>query len=183
MLNKQLRKLSNRVDHDHMQGVQYCNEPDREHEVSDVTEFIGRGKIGHRRAKEQRKDKLAEARYLLYEGGLPMVQVAKRLHLSYGCVRRIKLNNLADPETAFKRRVTKPKFHKLHQRGRDCLQRLLETSEHPMSLRAFQEGLREQCQLRVSKPFIGNYLRSKLNATYRRIKPIGRLENGLAAKF
>ena len=50
-----------------------------------------------------RKDKLAEVRYLLDECKMPMKHVAKRLHLKYSCVRRIKHNNLTDPETTFKR--------------------------------------------------------------------------------
>lgn len=64
---------------------------------------------------------MEEARYLMKECSVPLVRVAKKLHLSYGCVRRIKNEDLTDPETAFKRRVTRPRFHKLHQRARDCL--------------------------------------------------------------
>lgn len=41
MLNNQLRKLSNRVDHDHMQGVVYCNVPDGEPEAADDIVYTG----------------------------------------------------------------------------------------------------------------------------------------------
>ena len=42
----------------------------------------------------------------------------------------------------------------------------------PLYLREIQAEVRSACSLRVSRPWLGKYLRQKLGVTYRRIKPI-----------
>jgi hypothetical protein len=40
-----------------------------------------------------------------------------------------------------------------------------------------------RCSLKVSRPWLGRFLRSELNATYRKVKPIGMINNNPTAKL
>ena len=58
----------------------------------------------------------------------PIGQVAKRLHLSYGFLRRVRKEGLYDADTAFKKRGQRGRFQKIHARAREHIQNLLETA-------------------------------------------------------
>ena len=69
----------------------------------DDDEFSGRGGVKRRAIKEEHKQKLIEAKYLLTHGNVPLKNVAKRLSMTLYQVRRIKSDDINDPEEAFKR--------------------------------------------------------------------------------
>lgn len=56
-------------------------------------------------------------------------------------------------------------------------------AETPLTLRDIQKALYNKCRLSVSRPFLGKYLRERMNATYRLLKPIKVYQNSLAAKL
>ena len=60
------------------------------------------------------------------EGQVPIRKIAKRLKVSYGFLKRIKDNDLSNPETAFKRKSKHPRFHKIHGRARDQIRQMLD---------------------------------------------------------
>jgi hypothetical protein len=60
---------------------------------------------------------------------------------------------------------------------------MLEQERRPLRLRDFQDELMHRCSLRVSRPWLGRYLREVLNATYRQVKPISAIHNSLPAKL
>ena len=52
------------------------------------------------------------------------------------------------------------------------IQEALDTAMTPLQLRDIQKLLQQRCRLRVSRSTLGLYLRTKLNASYRKVKPI-----------
>ena len=88
-------------------------------------------------AKEQEKVKLAELHYLVGECRVSATQVARRLNLKLGFVRRVRIQSMTDPETAFKRKSHRPRFHMFHERARDVIRKLLDSADHPLRLRDF----------------------------------------------
>lgn len=54
---------------------------------------------------------------------------------------------------------------------------MLATTDHPLSLREMQAELRLRVGLRVSRPWLGRFLRERLDSTYRIVKPITKLHN------
>ena len=51
---------------------------------------------------------------------------------------------------------------------------MFENADRPLQLRDFQTALLASCKLRVSRPYLGYNLMTRLNARYRLIKPIDR---------
>lgn len=136
-----------------------------------------------RKLKELEKAKLAEAHYLMKHCGVPTQAVAKRLRLKRSFVLRVRRHGITDPEVAFTRRRLRERFHKIHEGARAVIKELLDTSDHPLRLRDFQSVLASKLGLKVSRPWLGRYLRSELNATYRKVKPIQVIQNALASKL
>ena len=71
--------------------------------------------------------------------------VAKRLSMTLYQVRRIKSDDINDPEEPFKRRTTKSRFDKLHERARGIIKECLEQAERPVHLRDIQTVLLKKC--------------------------------------
>ena len=105
-----LSMLASRVSHDHLRRAPTSSVGGAAENQGDVADMTGRGKVRRREEKEIRKVKLAQAHYLMSECQDPIAKVAKRLRLSYCFLRRVKKLRMLDPETAFTRRVHRPRF-------------------------------------------------------------------------
>ncbi len=136
-----------------------------------------------RKIKEKRKETLNEIRHLVKECGVPIKSVAKRVRLSYSKVRRIIKKGTDDPEVAFTRMSAVKKFDKIHERARLHIKSLFENTDHPLTLREVQTMLLRKCQLRVSRPTLGKYMREELNATYKNVRAIKSAHNHPSAKL
>lgn len=136
-----------------------------------------------REIKEDLKMTLKEIHYLVKECKVPLAKVSKRVKLSKGKIKRIIENDIEEPEIAFTRSVTRPRFHKIHERAQEVIKALFENTDHPLCLREVQSVVLSKCHLRVSRPTLGRFLREKLNATYRILRPIKPIHNHPAAKL
>ena len=85
-----------------------------------------------RRSKENQKFLLREAKYLMNECKVPLKLICNRLKLKYWRLSRIKRLNIVDPEEAFERKNTRPKYKKFHVRIRDRINEMLLTTKHPL---------------------------------------------------
>ena len=81
------------------------------------------------------------------------------------------------------RKVHRVQFDKLHERARECINTVIAKARGPLYLRDIQAEVMSACHLRVSRPWLGKYLRKKLGVTYRRIKPIKPIQNAPSAKL
>ena len=167
-----LGSLSNRVHHDHMRAVSVAGPREEVKEGEALAATNKWGTLSKWRLKEKQKALLSEARFLMNESQVPLTTVAKRLRMSYSLLRRIKRGQLDTHEAVFRRKVTRPRFLKLHERSRVIIQEALDTAMTPLQLRDLQKLLQQRCRLRVSRSTLGLYLRTKLNASYRKVKPI-----------
>ena len=70
-----------------------------------------------------------------------------------------------------------PRFQKFHERAESLLKDLLVTADHPLTLREMQTELHIRCGLKVSRSSLARYLRERLGATFRLIKPITKIQN------
>ena len=115
--------------------------------------------------------------------GVPLTKVSKRVGLSYGKLRDIIKRNIDDPDIAFSRSGSHQRFDKIHQRAQVVIKSLFENIDHPLCLREVQSVVQSKCHLRVSRPTLGRFMREKLNATYRIVRPIKSAHNHPAAKL
>ncbi len=129
------------------------------------------------------KATVSEARYLLTQAKLSMVKVSKRLGMGLQLVKRIR--NTADPNSnpLVDGRAKVPRFHKIHQRARELIDMLIDQAKTPLTLRSIQEQLVSLCHLRVSRPYLGQYMRVVANSSYRKIKPIMQIHNEMRCKL
>ena len=117
--------------------------------------------------------RLNEALYLLTEEKVPIATVSRRLRLRRGVQVDVSL---------LKRKPSRgPLFQKFHQRAAETLEHLLTTADHPLLLREIQAELVRKTGLRVSRSHLGRYLRERLGATFRLLKPITVIQNKPAA--
>jgi hypothetical protein len=54
---------------------------------------------------------------------------------------------------------------------------MLDEAKHPLTLREMQAELVRQCGFRVSRTWLSCFLRERLDATFRLVKPISQLQN------
>ena len=105
------------------------------------------------------------------------------MNLSYWKLRGIIVRGIDDPNKPFMRGGSHHKFDKIHERAQDVIKALLENTDHPLCLREVQQVVQSKCRLRVSRPTLGRFMREKLNATYKIVRPIKSAHNHPAAKL
>ena len=145
--------------------------------------FVHDMSMRKRGVKKLRKRLVEEARHLLVQAEVPLVKVSRRLKLPVPLLKRIMNNDHVDVDPQRDRRARVPRFHKIHDRARDLLNMTLTHTKTPMTLRNLQALLAKDCQLRVSRVYLGQYLRVVTKASYRMIKPIMPIHNELRCKL
>lgn len=172
-----IRRLRERVRHDHMRHAEAAPE----HEEAKVDPSLYAGKPRRRDLKARRKveqqAKLDEARRLLLDEKVPLCAVKRRLKLSHRVLTRVRDKGLRSAELLTRRSARSPRFGKFHLRAVELLQEMLAVTDHPLSLREMQAELSQRVGLRVSRPWLGRFLRERLGSTYRQVKAISKLHN------
>lgn len=82
---------------------------------------------------EQRKTVEKEIKYLYENQKLPIKRICKRLKLNYSKVRKALNDPHGNRESIFDRKQKSLAFKKLHQRARTHINKLLLSSDHPLS--------------------------------------------------
>jgi hypothetical protein len=113
----------------------------------------------------------------LLDEQVPLSTVKKRLKLSRGVLMRVRDKGLRRVELISRRSARRPRFGKFHLRAVELLQEMLVVTDHPLSLRELQTELSSRLGLRVSRPWLGRFLRERLGSTYRLVKTISKLHN------
>jgi hypothetical protein len=144
---------------------------------------LNRGNVRKKNQMAKRRAKAEEAVFLLKECNVPMSRVAKRLRLNLRVVKLLRSLPLFHLDDALMRKVHRVQFEKLHERARDCINAMLVNAKSPLLLRDIQAEVMSVCHLRISRPWLGKYLRKNLGVTYRRIKPIKPIQNSPSAKL
>ena len=127
--------------------------------------------------KEKDRSLLAEALYLITEGQVPLTAVSKRLKLSVRVLRALRGKGEPDPDLLRRKPPTGPKFQKFHDRAEAVLQDLLANSTHPLLLKEIRSELHRKAGLRVGLRLLSCFLRQRMNATYRLVRPITQIQN------
>ena len=125
--------------------------------------------------------RLNEALYLLTEEKVPIATVSRRLRLRRGVLVALLAKGEVDVSLLKRKPSRGPLFQKFHQRAAETLEHLLTTADHPLLLRKIQAELVRKTGLRVSRSHLGRYLRERLGATFRLLKPITVIQNKPAA--
>ena len=105
---------------------------------------------------------LEEALYLMAEAGLSPRLVGQRLGLTPSVLRRLVLRREPDPALLQRQPRRGARFHKIHERAVNLLRERLAAADHPLTLRELQSDLAQHCGLRVSRPWLGKFLRERL---------------------
>lgn len=114
---------------------------------------------------------------------VPLRKVCRRLGLSLGLLTRI-LNSADEGNNPLPdKRARAVRFSKIHDRARELIDSTLKQSKTPITLRHLQQLLVHHCRLRVSRTYIGQYLRTVKKCSYRMLKPIMPIHNELRCKL
>jgi hypothetical protein len=130
-----------------------------------------------------RKSLLDQVYYLVYDCHLPVTQVSKRLQISYPKLLRILKMKITDPEIAFNYRKPRLRFKKLHHWLRDHIHRMISTSTKPVQLNDIHQALIKESKVNISKSMIYRYIRTELNVSYRKLRPVKILYNSIDARL
>jgi len=136
-----------------------------------------------RGVKRLSKRLVEEAKHLLIDAHVPLAKVSKRLKLSVPLIKRIIGSDDVAANPLRDRWAQVQRFHKIHDRARELLGQTLKHSKTPLTLRDLQAILARNCQLRVSRVYLGQYLRIVTRSSYRMIKPIMPIHNELRCKL
>jgi hypothetical protein len=126
---------------------------------------------------------LQEVWALHNEGRCSARAIASRLKIKYKRVLRILKGDIQDPRVAFAKYKEHHPFRKLHQRARDTIAEAIMGADHPLYLGELKAAVRNRCQLQVSEWLIHQYLLTRLDVAFRKIKKIGTLHNSPASKL
>jgi hypothetical protein len=178
-----IQKLLGRVVHDHMPNHArsiYARSSKVDRSLDLFVHDMSKRKRG---VKTISKRVVQEARYLLNEAKLSLSKVSRRLGLGVYMLKRIRESQDPDYNPLVGGGAKVPRFHKIHQRARDLIDIIIDQAKTPLCLRQIQEQLAVGCHLRVSRPYIGEYLRLVANTSFRKIKPIMPIHNELRCKL
>jgi hypothetical protein len=144
---------------------------------SDIKSLLSRGEERRRLAKERDKARLEEAYFLMNEAQVSLVNISRRLKLS--CTTLAKLRKVGSPDVKVLTKTSSrgDRFHRFHDRAVALLREMLDEAKHPLSLREMQAELATKCRLSVSRSSLSRFLRERLDATFRLVKPITQLQN------
>lgn len=64
------------------------------------------------------------------------------------------------------------KFKKIHVRAKQRIEELILTSKYPLQLQDIKKDLQRELQLHINKQTLWKYIRTELDVTYRKLRPI-----------
>jgi transposase len=106
---------------------------------------------------------------------VPLINISRRLKLSRRTLDKLKNFGSPDVRVLSKAPSRGERFNRFHDRAVTLLREMLDETKHPLTLREMQMELVRQCGLRVSRPWLSRFLRERLDATFRLVKPISQL--------
>jgi hypothetical protein len=111
------------------------------------------------------------------EAHVSLVNISRRLKLS--CTTLAKLRKVGSPDVKVLTKTSSrgARFHRFHDRAVALLREMLDEAKHPLTLREMQAELATKCRLSVSRSSLSRFLRERLDATFRLVKPITQLQN------
>lgn len=170
-----LRHLMARVSHDHSARSLRPSRVVEETKAPEVRPLINRRQERKRLAKERDKARLEEACFLMNEAQVPLSNISRRLKLSRRTLQKLRKAGAPDVRVLTKTPSRGGRFSRFHDRAVALLREMLDEAKHPLTLREMQAELVRQCGLRVSRPWLSRFLRERLDATFRLVKPISQL--------
>ena len=143
--------------------------------ASEIKPLGSRSEERRRLAKERDKARLEEAYFLMNEAQVPLVNISRRLKLSRRTLAKLRKVGSPDVKVLTKTPSSGDRFHRFHDRAVALLREMLDEAKHPLTLREMQTELLRQCRLSVSRSWLSRFLRERLDATFRLVKPITQL--------
>jgi transposase len=106
------------------------------------------------------------------EAQVPLSNISRRLKLSRRTLEKLRKAGEPDVRVLTKTPSHGGRFSRFHDRAVALLREMLDEAKHPLTLREMQAELARQCGLRVSRPWLSRFMRERLDATFRLVKPI-----------
>lgn len=114
---------------------------------------------------------------------LPATLVSTRLNIPYRRVLKIINNNISNAEEAFRKYKPRQRFKKLPERAREMIRDLIVTSEKPVWISDIKSMIHKEMRINLSHSMINRYLKSELNVSFRKLRPVSYLYNSHDSKL
>lgn len=124
------------------------------------------------REQKEMSHLLSRAKHMLEECNMTARAVAKRLHIKYSRLLKIRNQQIDDPYRAFARYKPRPRFKKLHSRARDVVADLLINSTKPLQVPDIVKEIKKRTQLNINNTTVRLYMREHLDVSYRKLRPV-----------